>query len=112
VATAGQAYSSTAIRAPALPRDRSHDSLAHRPGRPPAVQLSLTQVLDKPVTERIFVEKVIRANLDIGRPDNVGLIFGRRIIRKRPRATPGRFRTRILTEGVDHKHPKVKRRMP
>jgi hypothetical protein len=77
-------------------------------------EFSLTQVLDKPVTGRIFFEQVIRDNLDIGRPDSAGLIFGRRIIRKGPRATPGRFRTRILTEGVipalhiDYKHSKIK----
>jgi hypothetical protein len=77
-------------------------------------EFSLTQVLDKPVTGRIFFEQVIRDNLDIGRPDSAGLIFGRRIIRKGPRATPGQFRTRVLTEGViptlhvDYKHSKVK----
>jgi hypothetical protein len=74
---------------------------------------SLTQVLDKPVTGRIFFEQVIRGNLGIGRPDQVGLIFSRRIIRKGPRATPGRFRTRVLTDGViptlhiDYKHSKI-----
>ena len=77
-------------------------------------EFSLTQVLDAPVTGRIFFEQVIRDNLDIGRPDSAGLIFGRRIIRKGPRATPGRFRTRILTDGViptlhiDYKHSKIK----
>jgi hypothetical protein len=77
-------------------------------------EFSLTQVLDKPVTGRIFFEQVIRDNLDIGRPDQAGLIFGRRIIRKGPRATPGRFRTRVLTDGVvptlhiDYKHSKIK----
>jgi hypothetical protein len=77
-------------------------------------EFSLTQVLDKPVTGRIFFEQAIRDNLDIGRPDQVGLIFGRRIVRKGPRATPGRFRTRIITEGVvptlhvDYKHSKIK----
>ena len=45
-------------------------------------EFSLTQVPGKPVTGRIFFEQVIRDNLDIGRPDQVGLIFGRRIIRK------------------------------
>jgi hypothetical protein len=56
----------------------------------------LTQVLDQPVTGRIFFEEVIRENLDIGRPDQVALIFNRRVTRR----TPGRFRTRILTEGA------------
>ncbi len=77
-------------------------------------EFSLTQVLDAPVTGRIFFEQVIRDNLDIGRPDQVGLIFGRRIIRKGPRATPGRFRTRVITDVVvptlhiDYKHSKIK----
>jgi hypothetical protein len=45
---------------------------------------------------RLFFEQVIRENLDLGRPEEVQLIFDRRINRR----TPGRFRTRILTQGV------------
>jgi hypothetical protein len=56
----------------------------------------LTQVLDRPVAGRIFFEQVIRENLDIGRPGQVQLIFDRRVSRR----TPGRFRTRVITEGV------------
>lgn len=59
-------------------------------------EFSLTQVLDRPRTGRVFFEEVIRENLDLGRPDQVQLIFGRRVTRH----TPGRFRTRVLTEGV------------
>jgi len=59
-------------------------------------EFSLTQVLDRPVHGRMFFEEVIRENLDLGRPDEVQLIFGRKIIR----TTPGRFRTRIITQGV------------
>lgn len=59
-------------------------------------EFSLTQVLDAPLTGRLFFEQVIRENLDLGRPDQVALIFDRRITRR----TPGRFRTRVLTEGV------------
>jgi hypothetical protein len=59
-------------------------------------EFSLTQVLDRPVTGRIFFEEVIRENLDIGRPGQVQLIFDRRVTRR----TPGRFRTRVITEGV------------
>ena len=59
-------------------------------------EFSLTQVLDRPVHGRMFFEEVIRENLDLGRPDEVQLIFDRKIIR----TTPGRFRTRIVTEGV------------
>ncbi len=77
-------------------------------------EFALTQVLDRPVSGRIFFDQVIHDNLDIGRPDQVGLIFGRRIIRKGPHPTPGRFRTRVITEGVtpslhvDYKSSKIK----
>ena len=40
-------------------------------------EFSLTQMLDKPVSGRIFFEQVIRDNLDLGRPDRISLIFGR-----------------------------------
>lgn len=77
-------------------------------------EFSLTQVLDRPATGRIFFEQVIRDNLDLGRPDRVGLVFDRRILNRRKRPTPGRFRTRVLTAGVtpslhiDYKTTKVK----
>jgi hypothetical protein len=73
-------------------------------------EFSLTQVLDRPLTGRVFFEEVIRENLDIGRPDQVQLIFDRRISRQ----TPGRFRTRVLTDGVvpslhvDYKRARIK----
>lgn len=73
-------------------------------------EFSLTQVLDRPVHGRLFFEQVIRENIDIGRPSQVQLIFQRRITRK----TPGRFRTRVITEGVipslhiDYKHTRIK----
>jgi hypothetical protein len=59
-------------------------------------EFALTQVLDRPITGRCFFEEVIRENLDLGRPDQMQLIFDRRITRR----TPGSFRTRVLTEGV------------
>ena len=42
-------------------------------------EFSLTQMLDNPVSGRVFFEQVIRDNLDIGRPDQVSLIFDRRL---------------------------------
>ena len=60
------------------------------------LECSLTQVLDRSQTGRLFFEEVIRENLDIGRPDHVQLLFPRRITKR----TPGRFRTRVITEGV------------
>lgn len=73
-------------------------------------EFSLTQVLDRPLSGRVFFEEVIRENLDIGRPDQVQLIFNRRVSKR----TPGRFRTRVLTEGVtpslhiDYKRSRIK----
>ena len=73
-------------------------------------EFSLTQVLDRPVTGRAFFEEVIRENLDIGRPSQAQLIFERRVTRR----TPGRFRTRVITEGVipslhvDYKSSRIK----
>jgi hypothetical protein len=63
-------------------------------------EFSLTQVLDRPLAGRVFFEEVIRENLDIGRPDRVSLIFGRHIVTRGRRPTPGRFRTRVFTDGV------------
>src|SRR6476659_5974028 len=77
-------------------------------------EFSLTQMLDKPVSGRMFFEQVIRDNLDIGRPDQVALVFDRKLIRRGPRATPGPFRTRVITAGVtpslyvDYKHTRIK----
>jgi hypothetical protein len=59
-------------------------------------EFSLTSVLDRPVTGRMFFEEVIRENLDIRRPSQVQLIFDRRV----NKTTPGRFRTRVITKGV------------
>jgi hypothetical protein len=63
-------------------------------------EFSLTQMLDRPLTGRVFFEEVIRDNIDVGRPDRVSVIFDRRIQRGRRKPTPGRFRTRVFTEGV------------
>jgi hypothetical protein len=77
-------------------------------------EFSLTQMLDRPVSGRIFFEQVLHDNLDIGRPDQISLIFDRRIRRTGRRPTPGRFRTRVITTGVipslhvDYKNAKIK----
>jgi hypothetical protein len=64
------------------------------------VEVSLTQVFDRPLRGRQFFEEVIRDNLDLGRPDRIALVFDRKITKK----TPGRFRTRVIHEGV---HPSL-----
>lgn len=73
-------------------------------------EFALTQVMDRPLTGRAFFEEVIHENLDLGNPGQVQLIFNRRVTKR----TPGRFRTRVITEGVtpslhiDYKHSKIK----
>jgi len=61
-------------------------------------EFSTTQVLDRPVHGRLFFEQVIRENLDLGRPEEIKLIFNRRIPRRR--RTRERFCTRVVTHGV------------
>lgn len=63
-------------------------------------EFSLTQMLDRPLSGRVFFEEIIRENIDIGRPDRISLVFDRRIMQRRTRPTPGRFRTRVFTDGV------------
>jgi hypothetical protein len=60
-------------------------------------EVSDTRVFDRPAAGRAFFEQVIRDHLDIGRPSSVALIFDRRVTPK----TPGTFRTKVITRGVD-----------
>jgi hypothetical protein len=61
------------------------------------VEVSDTRVFDRPQAGRAWFESVIRDHLDVGRPDQVALIFQRPITRR----TPGSFRTKVITRGVD-----------
>lgn len=60
-------------------------------------EISRTDIFSRPLKGREFFEEVIRENLDLGRPDSVQLIFSRRITK----ATPGHFKTRVVTQGVN-----------
>jgi hypothetical protein len=60
-------------------------------------EVSDTRVFDRPAAGRAFFEQLIRDHLDVGRPESVSLIFDRRITSK----TPGTFRTKVVTKGVD-----------
>jgi hypothetical protein len=60
------------------------------------MEVSLTQIFDRPLRGREFFEEIIRDNLDLGRPDRVQLIFDRVVTKK----TPGQFRTRVIQDGV------------
>jgi hypothetical protein len=60
------------------------------------MEVSRTQVFARPLRGREFFEEVLRDQLDLGRPTRLQLLFPRKITR----ATPGRFSTRIVTQGV------------
>jgi len=60
-------------------------------------EVSDTRVFDRPQAGRGFFEGVIRDHLDLGRPEQVALIFERKVTSR----TPGAFRTKVVTKGVD-----------
>jgi hypothetical protein len=62
-------------------------------------EVSRTPVLTEPLWGRRFFEAVIRANLDLGRPDPVSLLVPIRPTRRTP-APPSGYRTRVITAGV------------
>ena len=59
-------------------------------------EISLTQVFTHARYARAFFEQAIRDHLDLGRPDQMALLFQRRVTRR----TYGRFQTRVVTHGV------------
>lgn len=61
------------------------------------VEYSRTLVVDRPLAARAFFDAVIAENVGLGRPSEVSLVFDRRVQRN----TPGQFRTRVVTEGVE-----------
>jgi hypothetical protein len=61
------------------------------------IEVSRTMVFDRPRNGRAFFEALVADNLDLGRPDQVELIFGRKILP----STPGVCATRVVTRGVD-----------
>ena len=60
-------------------------------------EVSDTRVFDRPQAGRAFFEGLVRDHLDVGRPRTVALIFDRKITSR----TPGKFRTKVITKGVD-----------
>src|SRR3954454_5592794 len=61
------------------------------------IEVSRTIVFDEPRNGRAFFEALVADNLDLGRPEQIELIFGRKILP----STPGVFATRVVTRGVD-----------
>lgn len=78
------------------------------------IEVSHTLVFDAPRHARSFTEALIADNLDLGRPDMIEVIFGRQIRTGRKRSTPGVFKTKVVTRGVDvtvnafYKHSRIK----
>ena len=74
------------------------------------IEVSKTMVFDVPRNGRAFFEALVADNLDLGRPEQIELIFGRKILP----STPGVFATRVVTRGVDvtvnigYKHSRTK----
>jgi hypothetical protein len=74
------------------------------------VETSRTLVFDAPRRARAFFEALVADNLDLGRPDEVQLTFGRQIRSN----TAGTFATKVVTRGVDvivsvfYKHSRIK----
>ncbi len=64
------------------------------------MEVSLTQIFDRPQKGREFFEEVMRENLDLGRPHRLQLLFDRRITK----AMPGSFRTRVLSAAPGPPH--------
>ncbi len=73
-------------------------------------EFARTHVFDRPLAGRHLFEEIVRENIDLGRPSQVSLIFNRRVTPN----TPGTFRSRLITEGVDpslhvsYKNSKIK----
>ena len=61
------------------------------------IEYALTQVWKKANNGRQFFEQAIRENLDLGRPERVGLIFKKRITK---RSKQKRFMTRVMQYGT------------
>lgn len=74
------------------------------------LEISCTEVFDRPLHGRAFFESVISDQLDLGRPEKLQLIFDHRIARRR--SAP--FRTRVFGAGanpslhVEHRATTVK----
>jgi hypothetical protein len=60
-------------------------------------EISDTRVFDRPAAGRAWFERALPDQLTLGRPDQVAIVFGRRVSRQ----TPGRFHTKIFNTGVE-----------
>ena len=78
------------------------------------VEVSRTIVFTQPRHARAFFEALVTDNLDLGRPDTVEIVFGRRIVNGKQRATQGTFKTKVITRGTEvtinafYRHSRIK----
>jgi len=100
------------------PGRKDHDAGYWRECSMRQVEVSRTIVFDAPHRARSFFEALIAGNLDLGRPENVEIIFGRRVRCD----TPGTFRTAIdrpligpddkgVAVNISCKHSRVKQHL-
>ena len=61
------------------------------------LEISDTRVFDRPAAGRAWFERTLPDQLTLGRPDQIALVFGRRVNRR----TPGRFHTKVFNVGVE-----------
>ena len=60
-------------------------------------ELSDTHVFDRPAAWRAWFERMLPDQLTLGRPDQVTIVFGRKVTSR----TPGRFHTKVVHSGVE-----------
>ena len=78
------------------------------------VEVSRTLVFTQPRHARTFFEALVTDNLDLGLPDTIEIIFDRRIVTGRQRATQGTFKTKVVTRGTEvtinafYRHSRIK----
>jgi hypothetical protein len=78
------------------------------------VEVSRTIVFAQPRYARAFFDALVTDNLDLGRPDTLEIIFDRQVRAGKQRATPGTFKTKVITRGTEvtinafYKHSRIK----
>ena len=83
------------LPSPLTAEDRArgyHHELAFR-----QAEISDTRMFDRPAAGRAWFERTLPDQLTLGRPDQVAIVFGRRVTRQ----TPGRFHTKVINRGVE-----------
>ena len=60
-------------------------------------EISDTRMFDRPAAGQAWFEPTLPDQLTLGRPDQVAIVFGRRVNKR----TPGRFHTKVFNKGVE-----------